>query len=29
VEISRTVRNDRDTWTKLVRAIARADLNKG
>jgi hypothetical protein len=29
VEISRTVRDDRDTWTKLVRAIARADLNKG
>jgi hypothetical protein len=29
VEISRTVRDDRDTWTKLVRAMARADLNKG
>jgi hypothetical protein len=29
VEISRNVRDDRDTWSRLVRAIARADLNKG
>jgi hypothetical protein len=28
VEISRSVRDDRDTWSGLVRAIARADLDK-
>jgi hypothetical protein len=29
VEISRSVRNDRDAWSELVAAIARADLDKG
>ena len=28
VEISRSVRDDRDAWSELVRAIARADLDK-
>lgn len=28
VEISRTIRNDRDDWSKLVRAMARADLDR-
>lgn len=28
VEISRSIRNDRDAWSKLVRALARADLDK-
>jgi hypothetical protein len=29
VEISRTVRNERDEWSALVRAIANADLTEG
>jgi hypothetical protein len=29
VEISRSVRDDRDAWSTLVRAIARADLDEG
>ncbi|MFL6126808.1 hypothetical protein [Actinophytocola sp.] len=29
VEISRAVRDDRVAWSKLVRAIARADLGRG
>lgn len=29
VEISRSIRDDRDAWSTLVRAMARADLNKG
>jgi len=29
VEISRTIRDDRDEWSELVRATARATLNEG
>jgi hypothetical protein len=29
VEISRSVRDDRDAWSTLVRAMARADLDRG
>lgn len=29
VEISRSVRDDRGSWSRLVRAMARADLDKG
>jgi hypothetical protein len=29
VEISRSVRDDRDAWSSLVRAIARADVDRG
>ena len=28
VEISRSIRDDRDAWSRLVRAIAQADLDK-